>query len=93
MFKRSRILCQTINPIITVLSDFSIYCSGAHLKGLSHEIFRPIFWPVWMHLCLNVNHLWFFNFKEGSSILYSYFKYWCVSYRTFSEIRRISEKD
>jgi hypothetical protein len=20
------------------------------LKGLSHEIFRPVFWPVWMHL-------------------------------------------
>jgi hypothetical protein len=38
-----------------------------------HEIFRPVFWPVWMHLGLNVNCLWFFNFKEGSSILYSYF--------------------
>jgi hypothetical protein len=40
------------------------------LKGLSHDIFRP----VWMHLGLNVNRLWFFNLKEGSSILYSYFK-------------------
>ncbi len=30
------------------------------LKGLSHEIFRPVFWPVWMHLGLNVNRLWFF---------------------------------
>ncbi len=29
------------------------------LKGLSHEIFRPDFWPVWMHLVLNVNRLWF----------------------------------
>jgi hypothetical protein len=45
------------------------------LKGLSHEIFGPVFWPVWMHLGPNVNRLWFFDFKEGSSILYSYFKY------------------
>jgi hypothetical protein len=30
-----------------------------HLKGLSHEIFRPVFWPVWMHLGLTVNHLRF----------------------------------
>jgi hypothetical protein len=37
--------------------------------------FLGLFWPVWMHLGLNVNRLWFFNFKEGSSILYSYFKY------------------
>jgi hypothetical protein len=29
------------------------------LKGLSHEIFRPVFWPVWMHLGMNVNRLWF----------------------------------
>ncbi len=29
------------------------------LKGLSHEIFRPVFWPVWMLLGLNVNRLWF----------------------------------
>ncbi len=29
------------------------------LKGLSHEIFRPDFLPVWMHLGLTVNHLWF----------------------------------
>ncbi len=35
----------------------------------------------------------FLNFKEGSSILDSYFKYWCVPYQTFSEILRISEKD
>jgi hypothetical protein len=30
------------------------------LKGLSHEILRLIFWPVWMHLGLNVNCLCFF---------------------------------
>ncbi len=31
------------------------------LKGLSHEIFRPVFGPVWMRLGLNVNRLWFFK--------------------------------
>jgi hypothetical protein len=37
-----------------------VLCSRTHiLKGLSHEIFRPVFWPVWMHLGLNVNRLWF----------------------------------
>ncbi len=56
------------------------------LKGLSHEIFRPVFWPVWMHLALNGNRFSFLNFKEGSLILDSYFKYWCVSCQTFSEI-------
>ncbi len=29
------------------------------LKGLSHEIFWPVFWPVWLLLGLNVNRLWF----------------------------------
>ncbi len=24
------------------------------LKGLSHEIFRPVFWPVWIYLGLNL---------------------------------------
>jgi hypothetical protein len=35
------------------------------LKGLSHETFRPVFWPVWIHLGPNVNRLWFFLFKRG----------------------------
>ncbi len=63
------------------------------LKGLSHEIFTIIFWLEWIYLGLNENRYWFLNFKEGSSILDSYFKYWCVPYQTFSEIPRISEKD
>ncbi len=53
------------------------------LKGLSHEIFRPVFWPVWMRLGLNVNCFWFYNFYEASSIFGSYFKFWCASYQTF----------
>jgi hypothetical protein len=35
------------------------------LKGLSHEIFGPVFWPVWMNLGLNVNRLWFLNFNDA----------------------------
>jgi hypothetical protein len=38
------------------------------LKGLSQEIFGPVYWPVWMHLGLNKNRFRFFNFKEAPSI-------------------------
>ncbi len=34
-----------------------------YLKGLSHEIFLPVYWPVWIHLGLNMNRLWFLNFN------------------------------
>jgi hypothetical protein len=63
------------------------------LKGLSHEIFTDIFWLEWIYIGLKGNRFWFLNFKDVSSILDSNFKYWCVSYQTFSEIRRISKKD
>jgi hypothetical protein len=46
-----------------------------YLKGLSQEILRPVFWPVWIYLGLNGNRFWFLNFNEGSLILDSYFKY------------------
>ncbi len=62
-------------------------------KGLSHEIFGPVYWAVWMHLGLNENHFRFFNFKDALSIWDSHFKFWCVSVQTFSEILRICEKD
>ncbi len=39
-----------------------------NLKGLSHEIFGPLYWPVWMHIGLNKNRFWFLNFKEAPSI-------------------------
>ncbi len=58
-----------------------------------HEIFRVIFWLEWIYIGLKENRFWFLNFKDVSSILDSNFKYWCVPYQTFSEIRRISEKD
>jgi hypothetical protein len=45
------------------------------LKGLSHEIFWPVFWPVWVHLGLNMNCLWFLNFNGAPSILDNYFKF------------------
>jgi hypothetical protein len=62
-------------------------------KVLSHEIFGPVYWPVWMHLGLNKNRFWFLNFEEAPAIWGSHFKFWCVSFQTFSEILRISEKD
>ncbi len=34
------------------------------LKGLSHEIFGPVYWPVWMYLGLNKNRFWFLNLKK-----------------------------
>ncbi len=63
------------------------------LKGLSHEIFGPVFRAVWIYLGLNVNRLWFINLNDAPFILDTYFKFWRVSGQTFSEIRRISEND
>jgi hypothetical protein len=37
-------------------------------KGLSYEIFGPVYWPVWIHLGLNKNRFWFLKFKEAPSI-------------------------
>ncbi len=63
------------------------------LKGLSHEIFGPVYWSLGMHLGLNKNCFWFLNFKGTPSIWGWHFKFLCVSVQTFSEILRISEKD
>ncbi len=71
-------------------NEICLFCNCFQLKGLSHEIFTFIFWPKLIYLGLNGNRFWFLNFKEGSSILDNYFKYWCVSYQTFLEICRIS---
>ncbi len=53
----------------------------------------PSFLLVWIHLGLNVNRFWFLNFNNVPSILDNYLEFWCISGQTFSEIRRISEKD
>ncbi len=66
---------------------------SSFLKGLSHEIMGPVYWPVWMHLGLNENRFWFFNFEEAPLIWGSHFKFLCISVQTFSEIFRISKKD
>ncbi len=52
------------------LQTYGVKSLEVFLKGLSHEIFRPVFfyWPVWMHLGLNKNLFWFLNFKEAPSI-------------------------
>ncbi len=41
--------------------------TAAGLKGLSHDIFGPVFWTVCMHLGLNVNRFWFLNLYISSS--------------------------
>jgi hypothetical protein len=38
------------------------------LKGLSHEIFGPVSWPVWIHQGLIKNRFWFSDFKEAPLI-------------------------
>jgi hypothetical protein len=43
------------------------------LKGLSHEIFGPVFWPACMHLELNVNRFGFLDFNDAPLILDDYF--------------------
>jgi hypothetical protein len=45
------------------------------LKGMSHEIFGPVFWAVGMNLSLNMNHLWFLNYNAAPLILDNYFKF------------------
>jgi hypothetical protein len=45
--------------------DLATYKIRARLKGLSHEIFGP----VWMYLGLNVNRLRFLNFNAAPLIL------------------------
>jgi hypothetical protein len=53
------------------MQAFSCGCSTTRcdtLKGLSQEIFWPVFWPVWMHLGLNRKLFWFLSFKEAPSI-------------------------
>ncbi len=70
----------------------SLYFPRLSLKGLSPEICRPVFWPVWIYLVLNGNRFSFLNFKEGSLILDSYFNIDAFQAKS-SRICRISEKD
>ncbi len=48
---------------------------ASRLKGLSHEICFSVFWPVWIHLGLNMNCLWFLNFNGALLILDNYFNF------------------
>ncbi len=67
--------------------EFKAYRSWS-LKGLSHEIFRPVFWSVWTHLGLNVSRFWFLNCYDAPLVFGSCFKLWCVLFQTFLEISR-----
>ncbi len=75
------------------LSETSAAACAKALKGLSHEIFGPVFWPVCMRLGLNRNRYWFLTFKYAPSFLIIYFKFGRVSGQSLSEILGISEKD
>jgi hypothetical protein len=60
-------ICSSLIP-----TPFSL---SKYLKGLLQEIFGPVFWTVCMHLGLNVNSFWFFNFYFASSSLDSHLKF------------------
>jgi hypothetical protein len=51
------------------ISAQNFFWDVCNLKGLSHEIFVPVFWPVWMYLGLNMNRLWLLNFNDAPLIL------------------------
>jgi hypothetical protein len=72
----------------TLHSHFQPCC---HFKGTVTWEFQVLLWPVWKHLGLNVNSFWFSNCYDSPSILGSYFKLWCVSCQTISEILWILE--
>jgi hypothetical protein len=67
-----------ISPLLSLL-QFTALCTlpsrsvfshaKLSLKGLSHEIFGPVFWPVWMYLGLNVKRLRFLNFDAAPLVL------------------------
>ncbi len=57
--------------------DLAESCSSlkVFLKGTVALDFYGAFWLEWIYLGLKGNRFWFLNFKKGSSILDSYFKY------------------
>jgi hypothetical protein len=61
------IVCSVITMIYYPVQVLDGHISTS-LKGLSHEVFGPVFWPVWMQIGLNKNRFWFLNFKEAPSI-------------------------
>jgi hypothetical protein len=61
-------------------------------KGTVAWDFRAFFWLV-DRSRPEYKPLLVLRFKEAPSIWDGYFKFWCVSCQTFSEILRISEKD
>jgi hypothetical protein len=67
-------LSSQCHPVLD-LARFIQQHPSTNLKGLSHEIFGPVFWAVWMYLDLNVNRLWFLNFNDAPLILDNYFKF------------------
>ncbi len=75
----------------TQIPEILVICCT--LKGLLHEIFGPVFLPVWMHRGLNRNRFWFLNFKEAPSIWDSHLSFYALhvkpSQRFLESARRI----
>jgi hypothetical protein len=76
--RQKELQLHTKAPLLSVVNKISAileYQGVLTLKGLSHEIFTVIFLFEWIYLDLNENRYCFLNFKEGTSILDSYFKF------------------
>jgi hypothetical protein len=54
-----------VEPEFLLLFSSKMYI---RLKGLSHYIFRVVFWNEWIYLGLNRNLFWFLNFKDAPLI-------------------------
>jgi hypothetical protein len=54
-----------VSNVLGIISNYFFLS----LKGLSHEIFGPVFWAVWMYRGPNVNRFWFLNFNDAPMIL------------------------
>jgi hypothetical protein len=57
------VVCQFVQPPHRLLGELQILVKSGviHLKGVSHEIFRVLFWLLWISLGLYKN-LWLFLF-------------------------------
>jgi hypothetical protein len=63
-----QIVYNQITSADQLTSAYFLKAAAGVLKGLSHEIFGPVFWAIRMYLGLNVNRLWFLNFNDAPLI-------------------------
>ncbi len=65
----SRVENQSVMNISLRAVHIPVRVNTALLKRLSHEIFGPVYRPVWMHLGLNKNRFWFLIFLILNKVL------------------------